>query len=129
MYWCDSYGLIELNITKKQAHIGYHQGQCDNDIKDLRDLPTIKRQLNKLKPDIVARVLKDCGAWDDDDTSAACRAWRPCSCRRGAPPSKAITLALEEHDSSVSSSEATADNLSGRSYGWRRRIARAPIPM
>ena len=69
MYWCDSYGLIELNITKKQAHIGYHQGQCDNDIKGLRDVPTIKRQLDKLKPEIVVHVLKDYGAWDDDDLS------------------------------------------------------------
>jgi len=69
MYWCDSYGLIELNITKKQAYIGYHQGHCDNDIKDLMDVPVIKRQLDKLKPDIVARVLKDYGAWDADDLS------------------------------------------------------------
>jgi hypothetical protein len=69
MYWCDSYGLIELNITKQQAHIGYHQGQCDSDIQVLRSVPTIKKQLDKLKPDIVARVLKDCGAWDADDLS------------------------------------------------------------
>ena len=69
MYWCDSYGLIELNITKQQAHIGYHQCQCDNDIKGLRDVPTIKRQLDQLKPEIVVHVLKDYGAWDDDDLS------------------------------------------------------------
>ena len=69
MYWCDSYGLVELNITKKQAHIGYHQGQCDNDIKDLRGVPSIKRQLDKLKPDIVSLVLKDYGAWDGNDLS------------------------------------------------------------
>ena len=69
MYWTDSHGFVELNITKKQAHIGYHQGQCDNDIKDLRNVPVIKRQLYKLKPDVVVHVLKDYGAWDDDDLS------------------------------------------------------------
>jgi hypothetical protein len=69
MYWSDSYGLVELNITKKQAHIGYHQGQCDNDIKGLRDVPSIKRQLDQLKPEIVSLVLKDYGAWDVNDLS------------------------------------------------------------
>jgi len=69
MLWTDSYGLIDLNITKAQAHTGYHQGQCDSDIQVLRGVPAIKKQLDKLNPDTVVRVLKDYGAWDADDLS------------------------------------------------------------
>jgi len=69
MYWTDSYGFIELNITKAQAHTGHHQGQCDRDIADLRRVPSIKKQLDRLDPDRVREVLRDYGAWDDDELS------------------------------------------------------------
>ncbi len=69
MYWTDSYGFIELNITKAQARAGHHQGQCDQDIADLRRVPSIKKQLDRLDPDRVREVLRDYGAWDDDDLS------------------------------------------------------------
>jgi hypothetical protein len=69
MYWTDSYGFIELNITKAQAHMGHHQGQCDQDIEDLRRVPSIKKQLDRLDPDRVREVLRDYGAWDDDELS------------------------------------------------------------
>lgn len=69
MYWTDSSLYIELNITKKQAYSCYHPGPCDSDIQVLRDVPAIKRQLDKLNPETVALVLKVYGAWDDDDLS------------------------------------------------------------
>jgi hypothetical protein len=69
MYWNDSYGFIELNITKAQAHMGHHQGQCDQDIEDLRRVPSIKKQLDRLDPDRVREVLRDYGAWDDNELS------------------------------------------------------------
>jgi hypothetical protein len=69
MYWTDSYGFIELNITKAQAHTGHHQGPCDSDIKKLRNIPAIKRQLNRLDPLKVRDVLRDYGAWGDDELS------------------------------------------------------------
>ena len=69
MYWNDSYGFIELNITKAQAHTGHHQGPCDSDIKKLRNIPAIKRQLNRLDPVKVRDVLREYGAWDDDELS------------------------------------------------------------
>jgi len=69
MYWTDSYGFIELNITKAQAYTGHHQGQCDQDIEDLRRVPSIKKQLDRLDPDRVREVLRDYGAWDDDELS------------------------------------------------------------
>ena len=69
MYWNDSYGFIELNITKAQARAGHHQGQCDQDIADLRRVPSIKKQLDQLDPNRVREVLRDYGAWDDDELS------------------------------------------------------------
>ena len=69
MHWNDSYGFIGLNITKAQAHMGHHQGQCDQDIADLRRVPSIKKQLDRLDPDRVREVLRDYGAWDDAELS------------------------------------------------------------
>lgn len=67
MYWTDSHGVIELSITKAQAHIGHHQGQCDSDIKKLRDASAIKKQLNRLDPVKVREALREYGAWDAND--------------------------------------------------------------
>ena len=58
---------IELNITKNQALIGYHQGQCADDIAHLRTIPAIRRQLNKLNPETVANELDRWGAWDETE--------------------------------------------------------------
>ena len=69
MHWTDSYGFIGLNITKAQAHMGHHQGQYDQDITDLRRVPSIKKQLDRLDPDRVREVLRDYGAWNDDELS------------------------------------------------------------
>ena len=67
MWFYTSSGRIELNITKAQAAIGSHQGQCDSDIAYLRTFPAIRRQLDKLDPSLVASELKEWGAWDDEE--------------------------------------------------------------
>lgn len=67
VYWSTSSGRIELNITKSQASQGSHPGQCDDDISDLRVNPSIKRQLNKLDPALVAQELKEYGSWDETE--------------------------------------------------------------
>ncbi len=69
MWFTTSSGLIELKLTKAQASIGSHQGQCDSDVAFLRTLPAIKRQLAKLSPKLVASELKEYGAWDDAELS------------------------------------------------------------
>ena len=43
-----SFERFELELTKEQAHIGSHQGRCDDDITYLRTIPAIRRQLVKL---------------------------------------------------------------------------------
>ncbi len=65
MWASTSSGRIELNITKEQAAIGSHQGACDDDIAALRQVPAIRRQLEKIKPETLKAELREYGAWDD----------------------------------------------------------------
>ena len=67
MYWTTGSGRIELNITKTNAAIGSHQGQCDEDVKMLMQLPSIKKQLDKIQPDLLASELQEYGAWDEEE--------------------------------------------------------------
>lgn len=67
MYWTESLGRIELQITKKQALQCSHPGPCDSDIAELLKVPAINRQLKKLDPAIVAASLKEYGAWDEKE--------------------------------------------------------------
>lgn len=66
MWFISSNGKIELNITKTQAMKGSHSGACDADIAELRNLPAIRRQLAKIKPEVLREELIDYG-WNDDE--------------------------------------------------------------
>lgn len=65
MYWTTGSGLIELKLTKAQAEMASHQGQCDADVKALSEVPAVRRQLAKLDRALLATELKEYGAWDD----------------------------------------------------------------
>ena len=65
MYWSSSSGEIELKIFKSHATNCSHPGPCDNDVKELSDLPYIKKQLARIEPGKIAKVLSDYGAWDE----------------------------------------------------------------
>ncbi len=67
MYWTSSSGKIELNITKTQAKQGIRQGQCDADIEQLKQVPAIRRQLDKLTQNDVVEEIKRYGAWEDSE--------------------------------------------------------------
>lgn len=69
MYWSESLGRIELKITKAQAESCSHPGPCDSDVADLRKAPAIRRQLDKLSPELVAECLREYGAWDAEELS------------------------------------------------------------
>lgn len=58
---------LTLNITKKQALQGSHQGPCDDDIAELLQADNIRRQLNKIPPADIAKELKQFGAWDETE--------------------------------------------------------------
>lgn len=57
----------ELNITKAQARQGAHQGQCDDAIESLCNVPAIRRQLTKLDPGKLRKELSEYGAWDAEE--------------------------------------------------------------
>ena len=62
-----TFNRFELRLTRTQAAQGHHQGACDADIADLRTVPAIRRQLDKLDPAIVAAELAEYGAWDETE--------------------------------------------------------------
>ena len=67
MVYTTGSGKIEINITKNQAIKGYHSGQCDKDIAELRQTPAIKRQLAKIDKDLLIEELKHWGAWSNEE--------------------------------------------------------------
>lgn len=64
MWWSSSSGKIEFQITKKHAAKGSHPGPCDTDIKELRQVTYIQRQLAEVCPTTLAAELAEYGAWD-----------------------------------------------------------------
>jgi hypothetical protein len=69
IYWASSSGAIELALTLEQASKGYHQGQCDLDIAELRSDSQLSGQLDKLTSAAVRETLKEYGAWNDVELS------------------------------------------------------------
>lgn len=55
------FNRFELNITKKDANIMYHQGDCEYDVRSL--LPKYKKQLDKIPFDAIISELKEYGEW------------------------------------------------------------------
>lgn len=83
MYWCDSYGKIELNITKAQAEKCSHSGDCEPDVIALRQVPAIRQQLDNIKPGVLRVILAEYGAWDrvelsDHDANLTRLLWLAC---------------------------------------------------
>ncbi len=64
MWWSDSSGRIELQMTKAQAFTCFHPGQADADVAALREVPAIRRQLSKITPSSLIACLAEYGAWD-----------------------------------------------------------------
>lgn len=60
---------FEIKITKVQAFQGSHPGPCDQDIRDLLQVPAIKRQFKQIAPENIQKELRDYGAWDDEELS------------------------------------------------------------
>ena len=69
MIWLSSNGVIQLELTLKQAESAVHPGPCDADVLGLSELPRVKLQLEDLNSADVRIVLRECGAWDDTELS------------------------------------------------------------
>ncbi len=65
MKYYSSHYMIPLEMTKAQAAMASHQGQCDDDVEALCQVPAIARQLAKIDPAKLASELREYGAWDD----------------------------------------------------------------
>jgi len=64
MWFTSGSGRIELKMTMAQAQGASHQGQCDDDVKALSQVPAIARQLRKIAPETLRNELREYGAWD-----------------------------------------------------------------
>jgi hypothetical protein len=55
--------------SEQQAHSASHQGRCDDDVAELRKVPAIRRQLDRLDQETLKSELREFGAWSDDELS------------------------------------------------------------
>ncbi len=62
-------GRIELQISLSDAEGASHQGQCDDDVKALSEVPYIAEQLAKIDRTLLINELREYGAWDDEELS------------------------------------------------------------
>lgn len=65
LFWCSGSDRINIQMTREQAESGSHSGPCDDDISTLSHFPSIKCQLGKISPALLASELKEYGAWDE----------------------------------------------------------------
>lgn len=61
---------VELNILKRDAEVGYHQGSCDEDIHELLKEPYIARQFARMDKERLVKELKEYGAWDETELAS-----------------------------------------------------------
>lgn len=61
------FNRFTIEMTKDQAFSVSHQGQCDDDVKELLKNTKIKRQLKKISDDDLKKELKEYGAWNNEE--------------------------------------------------------------
>lgn len=66
-WWNESMGRIELQISREDAESASHPGPCDADVARLRNVPYIRKQLDRLPSAVVVECLREYGAWDADE--------------------------------------------------------------
>ena len=62
-YWTDSHRYIELFIEPEDAARCHHPGECFPDVFAVSKELYIEKQIQALRPAIIAKVLKEYGAW------------------------------------------------------------------
>lgn len=67
-YWlAPSSGTFEIALSLDEARSASHQGQCDDDVRALGELPHIAAQLEAIDPAALAAELGEFGAWDAEE--------------------------------------------------------------
>jgi hypothetical protein len=69
LWFTSSSGRIELQMTMEHAESASHQGDCDEDTRELSKVPAIAEQLTKIDPAVLSAELKEYGAWDAEELS------------------------------------------------------------
>ncbi len=69
-----------LSMTLTEAKSASHPGPCDADVEYLLTLPKIRRQLQKIPPNLIRAELREYGAWapeelDDHEENLARTVW------------------------------------------------------
>lgn len=57
----------DLKLTRKDAKSVSHSGDCESDVISLMEKKYVKKQLDLLNPEQLAKELNDYGAWDDEE--------------------------------------------------------------
>ena len=69
MYVPYNYILDGIELSIDEAHKGGHSGDCSADIEELKALPHIREQLDKIDPESLRNELKEFGAWTEEELS------------------------------------------------------------
>ena len=65
-YVPSNYG-IDLSLTKQDANLINQSGDATERVDLVMKKPYVKKQLAKLDAELIAKELKECGAWDADE--------------------------------------------------------------
>lgn len=57
----------DLRLTRKDANICYHSGDCQQGIEEVINKPYVKKQLLKLDATTLKTELNEYGTWDADE--------------------------------------------------------------
>lgn len=60
-------GLITLEFTREQLNSIPLHGQCIDEVLELRKIPEIAEQLQKIDPEALREDLDVYGCWDDEE--------------------------------------------------------------
>ena len=66
-WWSSSSGRIVLQLAADDARSGSHSGPCDDDVRELSRKSYIAKQLAELDAILLARELREWGAWSDTE--------------------------------------------------------------
>jgi len=55
------YGCFDFQMTEHDAHLCYHQGQCDDDVERVMQLDYIKKQLAEISTDAMVEAISEYG--------------------------------------------------------------------
>jgi hypothetical protein len=67
--WNDTNYGNDLRLTRADAAMCSHSGNCDNEVEYVKNKPYVKKQLSALLPEKLKKELAEYGAWDDVELS------------------------------------------------------------